>query len=172
MNRNEKKSTVAALREEFNNANTVVLFHYRGLTVDELTTLRNNMRELGASVKVSKNKLSKIAVKETQYESLSDLFKGPTAIAFSSDPVAAAKGVVEFAKKNENLTIIGGAANDDVMSEDKIRALASMPSLDELRAKLISMINTPATRIAGVLAAPGAQIARVLSAYSQKSESN
>ena len=170
MNREEKKSAVALLHEEFSNANTVVLFHYRGLTVDDMTDLRNKMRDLGAGVKVAKNKLAKIAVKDTQYEGISDLFTGPTAIAFSSDAVAAAKGVVEFAKDNENVIIVGGAANDDVMDEDKIRALAKMPSLDELRAKLICMINTPATRIAGVLQAPGAQIARVLSAKSQKED--
>lgn len=169
MERIEKQKAVEALKQDFNEANTVVLVHYRGMTVAELTELRKKMRDLGAKFKVAKNSLAEIAVKDTQYEKLQSMFTGPTAIAFSEDPVAAAKGIVDFAKGNENLVIIGGAANDDIMDEGKIKALAKMPSLDELRAKLISMIQTPATRVAGVLQAPAGQIARVINAYSQKS---
>ena len=167
-----KQKKVASLREDLSTANTVVVFHYRGMTVAEITELRQKMRALGARFKITKNSLAEIAVKDTQYEQLTSMFKGPTAVAFSEDAVAAAKGVVEFAKDNENLVVIGGAANDDIMDKDRVEALAKMPSLDELRAKLLRMINTPATRIAGVLQAPGAQIARVLSAHAQNSEGN
>jgi large subunit ribosomal protein L10 len=168
VDRIEKKDMVASLHTEFANANTVVVVHYRGMTVEQLTELRKKMRVLGATLRITKNNLARLAVKGTQYEKLADMFVGPTAVAFSQDPVAAAKGVVEFTKNTENLIIVGGAANDDVMGPERVLALAKLPSLDELRAKLIGMITTPATRIACILQAPGAQIARVLNAYSQK----
>lgn len=168
MDRLQKKNAVEELHSQFAEANTVVVVHYRGMTVEQLTALRKEMGKLGASLKVTKNNLAKLAVKGTQYENMADMFVGPTAVAFSKDPVAAAKGVVEFTKKAENLIVIGGAANDDLMTPEKVMALAKLPSLDELRAKILAILNTPATRIAGVVQAPGAQIARVLSAYSKK----
>lgn len=168
MDRTQKEQAVAALKEQFADANTVVVTHYTGLTVAEITALRKKMSELGASFKVTKNSLTKLALQGTQYDSLVDLFTGPTAVAFSNDPVAAAKGVVEFAKNNEKLVILGGAINDEAMDVDKINVLAKLPSLDALRAKIVGMINTPATRIAGVVQAPAGQLARVVNAYSQQ----
>lgn len=168
MDKTQKQQVVAELKDNFTAANTVIVAHYKGLTVDEITKLRSNMLEVGAGFKVTKNSLAKLAIEGTQYQSLKDVFKGPTAVAYSEDPVAAAKGVVEFAKKNDKLVVIGGAINDDVIDVAKIEALAKLPSLDELRAKLVAMISTPATRIAGVIQAPAGQVARVIGAYSQQ----
>ncbi len=168
MDRNQKKDAVAALKQQFEGATTVIVTHYIGLSVEEITKLRQKIQELGASFKVTKNRLAKIALKDTEYEQLADLFVGPTAVAFSKDPVAAAKAVVEFAKLNDKLVIVGGAIQNNKMSLEKIDALAKLASLDELRAKIVGMIKTPATRIASVLQAPGGQVARVLNAHSQQ----
>ncbi|MEQ9200505.1 MAG: 50S ribosomal protein L10, partial [Rhodospirillales bacterium] len=132
--------------------------------------LRRQMLGAGASLKVTKNRITRLALDGTPYQNIADLFTGPTAIAYSSDPVAAAKVAVEYAKKNEKLVIHGGALGEQILDLDGIKSLATLPSLDELRAKLVGMINTPATRIAGVLQAPGGQIARVLQAKSQLGE--
>jgi large subunit ribosomal protein L10 len=164
----EKQNTVASLNKAFAGANTVVITHYSGLTVEEITSLRKRMSELGANFRVAKNSLAKLAVKDTQFDQLAEQFVGPMAIAYSDDPVAAAKGVVEFAKINEKLVIIGGAIGADLMDLEKIKSLATLPSLDELRAKIVGMISTPATRIAGIVQAPAGQIARVLNAHSQQ----
>jgi large subunit ribosomal protein L10 len=128
------------------------------------------MRDAGASFKVTKNRLARLALAGTKFEQLSSMFTGPTAIAYSRDPVAAAKVAVEFANKNEKLTIVGGALGSQRLDAGGIKSLATMPSLDELRGKLLGMLNTPATRIAGVLQAPGGQLARVLAAYAKQGE--
>lgn len=170
MNRAQKAELVASLNQVFADTSIVVVAHYSGLSVAEMTDLRVQMRAAGASLKVTKNRLTRLALDGTPYQSIADLFTGPTAIAYSSDPVAAAKVAVEFAKKNEKLVIQGGALGEQVLDVDGVKSLATLPSLDELRAKIVGMVNTPATRIAGVLQAPGAQIARVLHAKSQLGE--
>ena len=168
MDRTQKEQVVASLKDEFLKATTIVVTHYKGLTVDDITSLRKSMLNLGASFKVTKNNLAKLALLGTEYEQISSMFSGPTAVASSDDPVAAAKAVVDFSKENDNLVIIGGAINDKIMGVDDIQSLAKLPSLDELRAKIVGMISTPATRIAGVAQAPAGQIARILNAYSQQ----
>ena len=170
MDRTQKEQTVAALHQVFEETSLVVLMHQTGLTVAESTDLRRQMRAAGASFKVTKNRLARIALKGTKFEPLDDLFKGPTAMAVSSDPVAAARVAVNFAKGNNKLTILGGSIGGQALNADGIKTLAELPSLDELRARLVGMINTPATRIAGVLQAPGGQVARVLAAHAEKGE--
>lgn len=156
---------VAELQETFESNNLIVVTHQSGLTVTEVSELRKQMREAGGSFKVTKNRLAKIALKGTKFEGLAESFTGPTAIAVSEDPVAAAKIAVEFANKNEKLQIVCGALDAEALDIDAVKALAKLPSLDELRGKLIGMIQTPATRIAGVLQAPSGQLARVFGAY-------
>jgi large subunit ribosomal protein L10 len=168
--RAEKREAVAALNQVFKDTGTIVVAHYTGLTVAAMTALRARMREAGAGVKVAKNRLAKLALEGTDAAKIADLFKGPTVIAYSSDAVAAAKVSVDFAKVNEKLVILGGAFGRTNLNPDGVKALAAMPSLDELRAKLVGMIVTPATRIAQIVAAPAAQIARVVGAYARKSE--
>ena len=157
MNREEKTQLLAELNELFNNAETIVVSHYKGLTVEEVSQLRDNIRKVGAGFRVTKNRITRLALKGTKFESLSDLFVGPTAIAFANDPISACKACVEFAKTNEKLLVIGGGMGTGVLSVDEIKRLASIPSMDELRAKII-----------GLLQAPGAQLARVTKAYSEK----
>ncbi|MBF0169229.1 MAG: 50S ribosomal protein L10 [Alphaproteobacteria bacterium] len=164
MDRNQKKQLVEQLHGAFAETGLVVVTHYMGLTVAEMTDLRRKMSAAGASFKVTKNRLTRLALKDTAYDQLSDLFKGPTAIAYSKDPVAAAKIAVEYAKANEKLKILGGALGTKVLGVEGVKALATLPSLDELRAKIVGMVQTPATRIAGVLQAPAGQLARVLKA--------
>lgn len=168
MNRAEKKELIEDVHAKLKAANTLVVTQYRGLTVAEITDLRRKMRAGGAGFKVSKNRLVKLAAKDTNFEAVSDMLKGPTAVAFSADPVAAAKGVVEFAKNNEKLVIIGGMYDGQKLDKKAIEALAKLPSLDELRAKIVGMLKTPATRIACVLQAPGGQVARVIAAKAKK----
>lgn len=170
MDRTQKEATIAALQTQLQDSTLVVVTHHLGLTVAEVTNLRQKVRAAGAGFKVTKNRLACRALKGTQFELLDGFFKGPTAICFSKDPVAAAKVVVEFAKTNEKLKVLGAGFGGQMINADGVKALASLPSLDELRAQLVGMISTPATRIAGVLAAPGGQIARVLSAYAKKDE--
>jgi large subunit ribosomal protein L10 len=148
----------------------MVVTHYSGLSVADMTDLRGQMREAGASFKVTKNRLTRLALKGTKFESITDLFLGPTAVAYSADPVAAAKVVVDYGKRNEKLVVLGGALDDRILDVNGIKALASLPSLDALRAKLLGMLNTPATRIAGVLQAPAGQLARVVGAHAAKGE--
>jgi len=168
VNRTEKQQLVASLRETFSSSASIVVTHYAGLTVQQMTVLRRNMRAGGASLVVPKNKLAKIAVKGTPYEHLADLFKGPTAVSYSADPVAAAKTVVDFAKKNEKLVIIGGGLQDKALGQEAIQYLAKLPSLDGLRSSLLGIINAPATKVAGVIQAPAAQLARVFAAYAKQ----
>lgn len=170
MNRAEKEQLVAAMRERFSSATALVVTQQSGMTVAESTELRRKVRAAGASYRVTKNRLVKLALEGTPFEALSPLFTGPTAIAVSDDPVAAAKVCVEFAKKNEKLTIVGGGLEGQVLDPDGVKALASLPSLDELRGKLIGLINAPATKVAGVIQAPAGQLARVFAAYGAKDE--
>lgn len=157
MNREEKKQLLSDLNALFSDADTVVVAHYKGLTVAEVSELRDNVRKAGAGFRVTKNRIARLALKDTKFEGIADLFTGPTAIAFASDPVAACKACVEFAKTNEKLIVLGGAMGTKVLSVKEVEQLASIPSLDELRAKII-----------GLLQAPAAQLARVTKAYSEK----
>lgn len=164
----QKQEWIDTTNQQMQEASIVLVAHYKGLSVAEMTDLRNNVRKAGASFKVTKNLLAKRAASGTAYEKVVDLFKGPTAIAYSSDPVAAAKALSEFAKKNDKLVLVGGAFGETVLDKAGIQQLATLPSLDELRAKIIAILQTPATRVAGVLQAPAGQLARVFNAYATK----
>ncbi len=170
MNRDEKVQAVQDLNGIFTSAGVVVVTHYSGLTVGDMTQLRGQMAEAGANFRVIKNRLAKIALDGTPCAGISELLAGPIAIAFSEDPVAAPKATATFAKQNENLVILGGVMGETILNVDSVKALAALPSLDELRAKLLSLFNTPATRIAGVLQAPASQLTRVFSAYGATDE--
>lgn len=170
MDRAEKRELIDALNASFKGAGVIVVSHYQGLTVANLQAYRARMREAGGKVKVAKNRLAKLALQGTDAEHIADLFTGPTIIAYSADPVAASKVTVDFAKTNDKLVVLGAAMGKTNLDANGVKALASLPSLDELRAKLVGMINTPATRIAGVLQAPAGQLARVFGAYAKKDE--
>ncbi|MEQ8348946.1 MAG: 50S ribosomal protein L10 [Sneathiellaceae bacterium] len=170
MDRATKTDLVAHFHEVFSKTSVVVVTHYTGLSVAEATKLRRQMRDAGASFKVTKNRLTRRALAGTPYEALQDMFVGQTAIAYSDDPVAAAKASVDFAKSNEKLVILGGAMGDTLLDTDGVKALASLPSLDELRGKLVGLLQAPATKVAGVLQAPAGQLARVFAAYGAKDE--
>ncbi|MCO6385895.1 50S ribosomal protein L10 [Aliihoeflea sp. 40Bstr573] len=170
MERAEKREFVTSLNGVFSNTGSVVVAHYAGLTVAQMNDLRSKMREAGGTVKVAKNRLAKIALQGTQSENIQDLFKGQTLIAYSDDPVVAPKVASDFAKTNDKLVIIGGAMGETALDADRVKALASLPSLDELRAKIVGMVQTPATRIAQVVNAPAGQLARVFGAYARKDE--
>jgi large subunit ribosomal protein L10 len=168
MDRSQKADAVAQLNAVFNEVSVVVVTRNLGMTVAQSTDLRNKMRDVGANYKVAKNRLAKLAIDNTDYVGLDDMLTGPVGLAWSTDPVAAAKAAVEFAKTNDKLEIVGGSMGSVVLDEAGIRALASMPSLDELRAKLIGLVNAPATKIAQVVTAPAAKVARVFAAYADK----
>lgn len=168
MDRSQKTESVAELNEVFGRAGVVVVTRNLGLSVAQSTDLRAKMREAGASYKVAKNRLAKLALKHTDYTGLDEYLTGPTALAYSEDPVAAAKAAVEFAKTNDKLEIVGGSMGSQVLDSAGIKALASMPSLDELRGTLIGLINAPATKIARVVNEPAAKLARVFGAYGAK----
>ena len=170
VDRAEKKEAVATLNEAFKASNTVVVAHYSGLTVAQMQILRKQMKQAGASVKVAKNRLAKIALEGTDVASIAPLLKGPTVIALSGDPVAAPKVAVDFAKANERFVILGGSMGKTALNPDGIKALAALPSLDELRAKIVGLVQAPATKIAQVLNAPATKVARVVQAYASKSE--
>ncbi len=170
MDRARKEQLVGELNGAFADAALVVVTHQSGLTVAESTDLRRRMREAGASFKVTKNRLVKLALVGTPYEGIADLFEGPTAIAYSADPVVAARVAVDFSKENEKLIVIGGAMAEDRLDEAGVKALATLPSLDDLRGKLVGLLNSPATKVAGVLQAPAGQLARVLSAHADQGE--
>jgi large subunit ribosomal protein L10 len=165
-----KKEAVDALNEVFKTTSVAVVAHYSGLTVAQMQILRKQMKQAGASVKVSKNRLAKIALEGTDVVSIGSLLKGPTVIATSNDPVAAPKVAVDFAKTNEKFVILGGAMGTTVLNPDAVKALASLPSLDELRAKLVGLIQAPATKLAQLANAPAAKVARVVQAYASKGE--
>jgi len=168
MDRSQKTEAVAELNATFNEVGVVVVTRNLGLTVAQSTDLRAKMRDAGATYKVAKNRLAKRAIVDTDYAGIDDLLTGPTALATSVDPVAAAKVAVEFAKTNEKLEIVGGSMGSQVLDAEGIKALASMPSLDELRAKLVGLVNAPATKIAQLATAPAAKLARVFGAYAAK----
>ena len=168
MDRSQKAESVAQLNATFNEVGVVVVTRNLGLSVAQSTELRVKMREAGASYKVAKNRLAKLAIANTDYDGIGDMLTGPTALATSVDPVAAAKVAVDFAKTNENLEIVGGSMGTQVLDAAGIKALASMPSLDELRGRLVGLINAPATKIAQLSTAPAAKLARVFGAYGAK----
>lgn len=168
MDRLEKEKTVASLNEVFSSTAVVVVTQNTGMTVAQLTDLRRKMREAGANFKVTKNRLTKLALRGTPYESLSDFLTGPTAIAYSDDVVAPARVAAKFAKANDQLVIVGGAMGQTVLDVGGVKALAELPSLDELRGKLVGLLQAPATKVAGVLQAPAGQLARVFGAYGSK----
>ena len=170
MDRTEKAAFVKALQAVFAETSFVLVSQNKGLTVADATNLRRRMRSAGATYKVAKNRLTVIALDGTSFQGIASLLKGPTALAWSRDPVAVAKTAMEFAKVNDKFVILGGALGKQFLNADGVKALAELPSLDALRAQLIGLIQTPATRIAGVLHAPAAQLARVLSAYATKDE--
>ena len=170
MDRAEKRELVTDLNGAFKGAGSVVVAHYAGITVAQMNDLRTKMRQAGGTVKVAKNRLAKIALQGTESESIIDLFKGQTLVAYSDDPVTAPKVASEFAKGNEKLIILGGAMGATTLDADGVKALATLPSLDELRGKLVGLLVAPATRIAQIVNAPAGQVARVIGAYARKDE--
>jgi large subunit ribosomal protein L10 len=168
MDRAQKAEQVAALKQTFNETQVVVITRNLGMTVAQSTALRNRMREVGASYKVTKNTLTLIALEGTTYASIGDMLTGPTALATSKDPVAAAKAAVDFAKTTDKFEIVGGAMGDTVLDLAGVKALAELPSLDQLRATIIGLIQAPATKIARTINEPGAMLARVIGAYAAK----
>jgi large subunit ribosomal protein L10 len=172
VDRTEKREFVAGLNQALSATSMIVVTRNAGLTVAEVTDLRRRMRGAGATFKVAKNRLTNLALEGTQFDGIKPMLKGPTALAWSKDPVAVAKTAVEFAKTNEKFVLVGGALGSQMLNADGIKALAELPSLDELRAKLVGMIATPATRVAGVLQAPAGQLARVFAALARKDEAS
>ncbi|MGL4324482.1 MAG: 50S ribosomal protein L10 [Beijerinckiaceae bacterium] len=170
MDRAEKRDAVSTLNDVFAKAGVVVVAHYAGLTVADMQKLRAQMRAAGATVKVAKNRLAKIALDGTDVASISPLLKGPTLLAFSDDPVSAPKVAAAFAKDNDKLVILGGAMGTTALNADGVKALATLPSLDELRAKIVGLVNAPATKIAQLATAPAAKLARVFGAYAKQGE--
>jgi large subunit ribosomal protein L10 len=170
VDRAEKRELVASLNQVFANTGVVVVAHYSGLTVAQMSALRRQMKLAGASLKVAKNRLAKIALEGTDVGHIGPLLKGPTVLAFSADPVAAPKVASDFAKGNERFVILGGAMGKTALDPEGVKALATLPSLDELRAKLIGLIQAPATKIAQLTTAPAAKLARVFQAYADKDE--
>jgi large subunit ribosomal protein L10 len=170
MDRAQKTEQVAALKSTFESTSVVIVTRNLGLTVAQSTALRLKMRDAGATYKVSKNKLARIAVEGTTYQAINDLLVGPTALSTSADPVAPAKVIVDFAKTNDKLEIVGGAMGDVVLDVAGVKALAELPSLDELRAKIVGLIQAPATKIVQIVQAPAGQLARVFGAYAAKED--
>ena len=170
MDRAGKKELVTALNAALKATNVVVVAHYSGLTVAQMQILRRQMRHAGAAVKVAKNRLTKIALDGTDVAAIAPLLKGPTLIAYSGDPVVAPKVAVDFAKTNQRFVILGGAMGKTALNPDGVKALAALPSLDELRARLVGLIQAPATKLAQLANAPAAKVARVVQAYASKGE--
>jgi large subunit ribosomal protein L10 len=168
MDRAQKSELVAELNRTFTETSVVVITRNLGLTVAQSTALRTKMRDAGASYKVAKNRLAKLAIEGTPYAPIGDLLTGPTALGTSTDPVAPAKVIVEFAKTNDKLEIVGGAMGETLLDAAGIKALAALPSLDELRAKIVGLVQAPAQKLAAVTQAPAAQLARVFGAYAAK----
>ena len=168
MDRAQKQEAIETLKGVFDGAGAVVVTHYLGLTVAEMTDLRGKLREQGAQLKVVKNTLVQKALNGSVGEAGDALFKGPVAIAFAPDPVSAAKVATQYAKDNDNFKVIGALMGQQVLDQKAVSALATLPSLDQLRAKIIGLLQAPATKIAGVLQAPAGQVARVIGAYAAK----
>ena len=165
MDRSQKAEAVASLNATFKEVGVVVVTRNLGLSVAQSTALRAKLREAGASYKVAKNSLARLAIKNTVYEGLEDYLSGPTALATSLDPVAAAKAAVDFAKSNDRLEIVGGSMGGQLLDQAGIKALAALPSLNELRARLVGLLNAPATKVARIVNAPAAKLARTFGAY-------
>jgi len=170
LDRTEKREFVTSLASVFAETSAVIVTQNKGLTVAEVTTLRRRMREAGATFKVAKNRLATLALDGTRFDGIAPLLKGPTALAWSRDPVAVAKTAIEFARTNDRFVVLGGAIPGQMLDVAGVKALSELPSLETLRAGLLGMLQTPATRIAGILQAPGGQVARVLAAYAKKDE--
>ena len=168
MDRSQKADSVAQLNAVFNEVGVVVVTRNLGLSVEKTTELRSKMRDAGATYKVAKNRLAKLALKDTDYEGLEEFLTGPTGLAWSTDPVAAAKAAVDFAKTNDKLEIVGGSLGAVKLDEAGIKALASMPSLDELRGKIVGLVNAPATKVVRTINEPASLLARVTGAYAAK----
>jgi large subunit ribosomal protein L10 len=166
----EKRELVSALQEVFNTSGSVVVAHYSGLTVADMEDLRVQMKEAGGQVKVAKNRLAKLALENADIADFSEFLTGPTVLTYAEDAITAAKIASKFAKSNDKFVVLGGAMGETKLEAKDVAALAELPSLDELRAKLAGMLTQPAAKIASVLQAPGGQVARVISAYSEKGE--
>lgn len=170
MDRAAKAELIATLNSTLKDQGVVVVAHYTGMTVAQMTDFRKRMKAAGGSVRVAKNRLAKIALKDTASAGIIDLFKGPTCVAYSADPIAAARVAVKYSKDNNKLVILGGTMGTNVLDANGVKALADLPSLDELRAKIIGLLNAPATKIARTIAEPGAQLARVIQAKAAKGD--
>ena len=168
VDRAAKRELVATLHDQLKDTGVIVVAHYAGMTVAQMTEFRKRVKAEGGSVQVAKNRLAKIAIKDTTIAGISDLFKGPTVLAYSKDPITAARIAVKYAKENNKLVILGGTMGPNVLDANGVKALAELPSLDELRAKLIGLLNAPATKIVRTIAEPGAQLARVIQAFASK----
>ena len=168
MDRAQKASSIEELKGVFDEAGAVVVTHYLGLTVAEMTDLRTRLRKEGATLKVVKNRLAQKAMNGSAGPAGDDLFKGPVAIAFAKDPVSAAKVVTQYAKDNDKFTVVGALLGASVLNQEGVKSLAALPSLDQLRGQLIGLIQAPATKVAAVLQAPAGQLARVFNAYATK----
>src|SRR5262245_27229512 len=172
VDRAAKAESITELNGVFKTSNVVVVAHYSGLTVAQMQTLRKQMKQAGAQVKVAKNRLAKIALKDTDAAAIAPLLKGPTVIAYSGDPVAAPKVAIDFAKANEKFVVLGGTMGKTALDTNGVKALAALPSLDELRGKIVGLIQAPATKIAQLANAPAAKVARVVQAYASKGASS
>ena len=168
MDRAQKAESIETLKGVFASSGAVVVTHYLGLTVAEMTDLRLRLRKEGAQIKVVKNRLAQKALNGSVGDAGAALFKGPVAIAFGVDPVSAAKVVTQYAKDNEKFTVVGGLMGELVLDQQAVKSLAALPSLDQIRSQLIGLLQAPATKIAGILQAPAGQLARVISAHAQK----
>ena len=170
MDRAAKRELVTSMHDVFKDTGVIVVAHYAGMTVAQMTELRRRVKEAGGTVKVAKNRLAKLALQDTDVAGISDLFKGPTCVAYSADPIAAARVAVKYAKENDKLVILGGAMGANVLDSAGVKALAELPSLDELRGTLIGLIQAPMTKIARIVKEPGGQLARVVQAKAAKGE--
>lgn len=168
MLRSEKEVSVKELEELYKSSGSLVFTHYHGLTVSQITKLRNILRSKGAGLKIVKNTLSKIACQNVKLSGDEKMFTGPVAVAYSEDQVSAAKAVVEFAKANTDLKVVCGIFNNDVISESEVRAIAELPSLEELRGKIVGLLQAPAAKVVGIVQAPAGKVARVIGAYAAK----
>ena len=170
MNREQKTNYVSSLKESLNNNEAMMVYHYQGLNVNQLDDLRNQMREAGALLKVTKNRITKIALKDTQHEEAISLFSGQTGVALSKDPITLAKTLVNFQKKNDMLKIVGGVMDSKVLAPEDVATIATLPTLDEARAKIVAILQTPAQQLISILLAPGAKIANLAHAKSLKKD--
>lgn len=170
MKRSEKKEFVQKLKDELDSSSSIIVAHYSGLTVSESQELRSEMRNNGAKFKVTKNRLAKLAIEQTQFKDMADLFTGPTAIAYSDDPVAPAKVAVDFDKKFEKFKVIGGGYDGEKINLDRINFLATLPSMDQLRGKIVGLISAPAQKVATLMKEPSAQLARLIGAQEKSLE--